>query len=1169
MRLLIDAQTLQRPDRPDLPWQSCLKRLLPALIEAAPSQGMTPHLLLNAAWPKTLPPLYRRFADLYRDGQIHGFHGITEEQRPSPACLSLEAFALVGLGSDLVLFPGGPDETETERWLRRLLPEGIPLHDLYASKYQDKFIFINPINYFNPSDTRASEPSAPLTTSRPYLLCIGPPEEVDHCPLTDLITAFARLTAPQRLEWDLVLAGSFTPAQTQKLQGFAQDQGVPAAVLRFCSDLDPEGGTQLIAQAGLLVDLNKGSILGTNPLDAMAAGTPVLAPGTALNRWILGGSEGLFEPADPDGLLAALRRFLSAPEALQALIRAQTEEGRCVDWPKTATHLLRHMAAEQGLTGRKPPQPAPTWDAEQARLDALEAQTIIALQENSPNDSPQTTLEHISRALTRTRADIENALRGPAFPIAQNPQSWRIEGPFDTSYSLASVNRETARALTRAGWPVALFSAEGPGPYAPNEAYLEAHPDLGPLRAAAEKITDLQAFVTSRNMYPPRCDDMRGPLNLLHGYAWEETGFPAAYLRDINTHLQGLLVTTPHVKRVLINAGITVPITVVGNGVDHIEGAPAPLPHPLPEAQFRILHVSWCLPRKGPDVLLEAFAQAFSGDSRAAEEVSLVIKTAENPHHNLKADIAALQKAHPVLPPIVLETTDFSAAQMRSLFKAADLLVAPSRAEGFCLPIAEAVLGGTPVLTTGWSGQMVFAGNPMVQLIDYDFEMATSHLDTSDSVWATPRATDLARLMRAARVNRPTPQEVQAGAAAIRKIHTWDNVAEKSIAAVEKLAQHRASLPPRLGWVSTFNTRCGIATYSDHLLRALPDQAVVLANHSTDLQAPDPKNVLRCWQEGKDDTLLDLRAAIAALDLETIVIQFNYGFYNFAALGRLILWLKSEGRQVVLMMHGTDDRPHGPENRLLGLRAELALCDRLLVHSVHDLNRLKALGLVDNAALFPHGVPEVHPLAAKRDTPGARQSFVLGTYGFLLPHKGYPELIETLALLRAEGRDVRLRMVNAAYPAQVSVDLAEGLRQRIAALDLSAHVDLCTDFLEDAESVQRLSEADLLVFPYRITSESASGALRQAIAVSRPIAVTPLPIFDDVGGLVMRLPGLSAPDMASGLGQMIDDLRHGGATGTAAQNLQQANQWRRAAGYGPLAARLWRMLCALHADQAG
>ena len=1159
MRLLIDLQVLQRPNRLD-PWRTCLERLLPALIEAAPAQGMTPHLLLNAAWPKTLPPLYRRFADLYRNGQIHVFHGVTTGVPPSPACLHLQAFGSAGLSPDLVLCPGGPEEADHNAWLARLLPDGLPVHDIYRAKSYEK------IKFFNVLDSSCAPPAPPagLGLPRPYVLCIGPAEAAGQRPMTDLIAAFAALPRAQQQAWDLVLAGQFTAAEKQALIRCGDTHGLPERHLRLLHDLTTGASAALIAEAGLVVDLTTQNALNGVTLEAVADGVPVLAADTPLHHGILGGAEGLFDPAAPDALTEALGGLLTQPEALSGLAQGQMARGQAVDWPKSAAHLLRCIAVAEGVAADKHAAPAPTWAAEQVRLDALEARTIAALHHET-TAAQDTTLAHIARALSRTRIAVETAFRGPAFALTDPARSWRIEGPFDSSYSLAAVNRETARALTRVGWQVALFSAEGPGPYAADETYLEAHPDLAPLRATAETLPQSQAFVTSRNMYPPRCDDMRSRLNLLHGYAWEETGFPTDYVRDINAHLQGLLVTTPHVKRLLINAGITPPITVVGNGVDHIDGPAAALPFALPDAKFRILHVSSCMARKGPDVLLEAFVAAFSGDPVAAQEVCLVIKTTDNPHHSLKADIAALQKAHPVLPQMVVETGDLDAAQMRGLFEAADLLVAPSRAEGYCLPIAESVLAGTPVLATGWSGQMVFDGNPMVRFIDYDFTMADSHLGTSQSVWAEPSAIHLARLMRAARVNPPSAAEVQTGAEMIRTAHTWDIVAQKSNAAAERLIQARPNPPPRIGWVSTFNTRCGIATYSAHLLRALPDQVTVLADHSDDLQQPDDQNLRRCWVQGKEDPLEELRATIARENLQTIVIQFNYGFYKFAALGRLILWLKATGRQVVLMMHGTDDTPHLPENRIAGLRAELALCDRLLVHSVHDLNRLKQLGLVDTVALFPHGVPDAAPLPAPALTPD--RPFVLGTYGFLLPHKGYPELIDALALLRAEGRDVTLRMVNAQYPAPVSADLASALRDRVAEQGLAAYVDLCTGFLEDKDSFQRLSEADLLVFPYRPTTESASGAVRQALAVSRPIATTPLPIFDDVAGLTVPLPGFSPTAMTAGLGQMIDEMRAGSPDGAVARSRAQADHWRQVTGYRPLAGRLWAMLCALHAAQ--
>jgi glycosyltransferase involved in cell wall biosynthesis len=987
-----------------------------------------------------------------------------------------------------------------------------------------------------------------------HLLFMGPFEGVDRLPATLLARAFLALPKDLRGTRQLILAGDLSGAAGKELREIATASGGTINFRHMPSRAERD---HLIEDAALIVDLGQQS--GPNGITAqvMAAGRPVLGSSKSWLSWVLAGSGGIFKPSEMD-LKRSLGRLM-VPGALATLASAQAEKSAHIDWQESALHLL------YALRGRVQPAPQtgpPAWSAVQSRLNQLETKAAATLRaqldrEEASNVGRAAT----ARALAEARRLVEEAHRAPGL-CAEPARQWRLEGPFDSSYSLAVVNRETARALERAHWEVALFSAEGPGPYAADIAYLEGHPDLAPLQARAEEVGETQADVVSRNMYPPRCDDMVGRMNLLHGYAWEESGFPADYVRDINHQLQGLLVTSPHVKRVLINAGVTPPIAVTGNGLDHLAREAAPLPFSMPQDKFLILHVSSCFPRKGADVLLEAFARAFSGDRMAAAEVCLVIKTFENPHNDIAEEVAALRLAHPILPQIRIETDDLAPAQMRALYEAADLLVAPSRAEGFCLPVAEAILVGTPALTTGWSGQMVFAGNPMVTLINYSFAPAQSHLGTSDSVWAEPDVADLARKLRTARITPPDEDTRRAGAAAIQAVHNWDAVAQKSTAAVDRWVRAPRAAPPRIGWVSTWNTRCGIATYSGHLLAALPDRVTLLGNHSLDLQGPDGPEVRRCWTEGKDDDLSDLRAQIEAENLDLVVIQFNYGFFRFDALGRLILWLKSTGRRVVLMMHGTDDRPHPPTSRLAEIKSELAFCDRLLVHSHHDLNRLKGLGLVDNVALFPHGVPENWASSAPPLTPDGR--VVIGTYGFLLPHKGYPELIETLALLRDAGDEVELRMINAEYPAPVSATLARELRARIADLGLQDRISLCTDFLDDLESVQRLSEAHLLVFPYRTTTESASGAVRQALAVSRPIAVTPQPIFDDVRGLVAPLPGFSAEEMAVGLQSMIAELRKGTKDGDLAESLVRADAWRRRTGYAPLARRLWSMLFALH-----
>ena len=147
-------------------------------------------------------------------------------------------------------------------------------------------------------------------------------------------------------------------------------------------------------------------------------------------------------------------------------------------------------------------------------------------------------------------------------------RQWSLEGPFDSSYSLAIVNRELARALVRAGEAVALTSRDGPGLFVPNEQFLKANPDVAAMvgRGRAGAHPD----VCMRNQYPPHVADMRGTLRMLANYAWEESGFPSDWVREFNASLDLITVTSSYVAKVLRDNGVHVSIYVTGNGVDQI-----------------------------------------------------------------------------------------------------------------------------------------------------------------------------------------------------------------------------------------------------------------------------------------------------------------------------------------------------------------------------------------------------------------------------------------------------------------------------------------------------------------------------------------------------------------------------------------------------------------------
>ena len=446
-------------------------------------------------------------------------------------------------------------------------------------------------------------------------------------------------------------------------------------------------------------------------------------------------------------------------------------------------------------------------------------------------------------------------------------------------------------------------------------------------------------------------------------------------------------------------------------------------------------------------------------------------------------------------------------------------------------------------------------------LVDYRFAYADTHFGLFNSVWADPLVDDLVRALREVRSASVEQRQARTRIARslIESTYTWSAVAERTQEAVAALDRHLAPSPlPKVAWVTTWNIRCGIASYARYLARAVPaGNLVVLASRSGDLLQVDEPFVRRCWTQGWEDDLAELYRAIRGSGATKAVIQFNFGFFEIMAFGRLLDRLKADGVSCELMLHSTLDvnRP-GLYISLRQIHRSLENATRLMVHSVADLNTLKSFGLVDNVALFPHGLiaqPSTDPEAARQEL-GLEGRKVIATFGYLLPNKGLLALIEAFALLRGTHPNLQLLMLNAMYPVPESHQEAEMCRQAIARHGLGEAITLVTEYLPEERAHALLQVADLIVYAYQHTQESASGAVRFGIASGRPVACTPLPIFDDVDRVVHRLPGLAPVDLAHGIEELIVNSDRLEVKTRAQSSFIDAHDWP------TLSMRLWNML---------
>jgi len=326
----------------------------------------------------------------------------------------------------------------------------------------------------------------------------------------------------------------------------------------------------------------------------------------------------------------------------------------------------------------------------------------------------------------------------------------------------------------------------------------------------------------------------------------------------------------------------------------------------------------------------------------------------------------------------------------------------------------------------------------------------------------------------------------------------------------------------KVGIITTWNTRCGIASYTKYLSQSFINDAIILAPKidEKELTTKDESNVIRVWKLSNDD-LKQMLNYVLNTKLEVIFIQFNYGFFNFKDLDLFIATLVDYGIKVHITFHSTVDSIKN-KNKRLEIIKSLHNCTNIFIHTQKDIINLNKIGIKHNIVLLNQGVIDISP---QQSAPKTSKSFVLATYGFFLKTKGFINMIEAFKILRDEGYDVTLLMLNAEYSKAASQELIQQANSLIKNYDLKNSVELITSYLSDDETISKLHKTDLVVYPYLKTGESSSAAIRMAIAAKTNIAVTPQPIFDEVKDFSSVFDGDTIEDLVQGVKKSIIQIQ--------------------------------------------
>ncbi|NUL83531.1 MAG: tetratricopeptide repeat protein [Armatimonadetes bacterium] len=370
------------------------------------------------------------------------------------------------------------------------------------------------------------------------------------------------------------------------------------------------------------------------------------------------------------------------------------------------------------------------------------------------------------------------------------PVLW--QGSFRSAHSLAKVNRELVGALRRLDpeWQLSLIADE-------HGAQLPEGFDTGE-RQAADQLSEFRAVV--RHQFPPDWSALPGATVYIQ--PWEFGVAPEAWVKALGEGDRRLWTPSEFSRQSFVLGGLSPDLVrVVPNGIDPEVYSPNGKKLDLAKqgalnaddlkGRTKFLFVGGTIQRKGIDLVIDAYRQTFTRN----DPVALVVKDfgAQDVYSRKNWSNELREMANDPQGPVVayIDRT-MTEAEMASLMRACDCLIAPYRAEGFGLPILEAMACGLATIVTNAGPAPEFCSPSTSWLIDAEIrelgQLSDEYRAAKTPFWHEPILESLCLSMKTALEQAAERKQKGAWAAAVASGQfSWDAAAIKAAEALDEL----------------------------------------------------------------------------------------------------------------------------------------------------------------------------------------------------------------------------------------------------------------------------------------------------------------------------------------------------------------------------------------------
>ncbi len=526
----------------------------------------------------------------------------------------------------------------------------------------------------------------------PFLLYVGGLDWRKN--VAGVIDAFSRLDPHRAASLPLVVGGAHPPSAAKVLREAWAKQRLPEKNLIFTGHVSDAELVALYRASTLVIQPSLMEGFGLTVLEAMECDAPVVAARAGAVPEVVGADWALFDPRSPADIARLIEKAFSEPAFLDDLRKnGQAQRGR-YSWERTA-HLT--VAALSGLVVEPRAVKVQLDEARQATLSGLSvaastdkrlAEILAGSEPRSPRE-PLLMVDVTSTAHHDHGTGIQRVVRETVRELLSRPRAGKhlphlthgdsAEGFFPVRWeppSRMTKDRGTAVEFA-AGDKVLLLDSSWETPVAFHSVLTRAR------LAGAEVYSVLYDLVPITN--PGFCDPgMPGLFRrwLDHALAYSD-GF-ICISKAVADELLRLL------KAIEFPRDLKVGYWHLGGNLGPAEAPPAPV---LVPGAPKFLMVGTLEPRKGHTVALDAFDRLWRDGFQG--ELWVVGKRGWNTQHLIDRI-----KSHALHGRQLRWFESPDDAELRDLYRESHALIAGSFAEGFGLPIAEAMHQGKPVIAS-------------------------------------------------------------------------------------------------------------------------------------------------------------------------------------------------------------------------------------------------------------------------------------------------------------------------------------------------------------------------------------------------------------------------------------------------------------------------------------